>query len=150
MNRVWDQFRGALARRIRYKITRGGVLFTAAILVVGWGAIISGNNLLFLISAAMMATLLVSGLVSRLCLAGLELDFLVPEHVAGEAQYSREAVREKSEVADALLLDPRGGRARSSQPVAEIGSVLPADRGPRHGGGDARGALSAARRLPSE
>jgi uncharacterized protein (DUF58 family) len=30
----------------------------------------------------MMATLLVSGFVSRLCLAALELDFLVPEHVA--------------------------------------------------------------------
>jgi uncharacterized protein (DUF58 family) len=41
----------------------------------------SANNLLFLILAAMMATLLVSGLVSRLCLAGLELDFHVPEHI---------------------------------------------------------------------
>jgi uncharacterized protein (DUF58 family) len=57
------------------------VLFTFAILVVGLGAVVSANNLLFLIAAAMMATLLVSGLVSRLCLAGLELDFLVPDHV---------------------------------------------------------------------
>ena len=31
--------------------------------------------------AAMLATLLISGLVSRLCLAGLELDFLAPEHI---------------------------------------------------------------------
>jgi len=77
---IWEQLRDLAARRIRYKITRGGVLFTAAILVVGWGAIISANNLLFLIAAAMMATLLVSGLVSRLCLAALELDFIVPEH----------------------------------------------------------------------
>lgn len=81
MRRRWRQFRGFLARRIRYRITRGGVLFSFAILVVGFGAVVSGNNLLFLILAAMMATLLVSGLVSRLCLAGLELDFLVPEHV---------------------------------------------------------------------
>jgi len=71
-----------LARRIRYRITRGGVLFTAAIIVVGLGAIVSANNLLFLIVATMLATLLVSGLVSRLCLAGLALDFQVPEHVA--------------------------------------------------------------------
>src|SRR5205814_6933618 len=34
-----------------------------------------------LIVATMLATLLVSGLVSRLCLAGLELDFQVPDHV---------------------------------------------------------------------
>jgi uncharacterized protein (DUF58 family) len=81
-----EQLRSALARRIRYKVTRGGVLFTAAILAVGFGAVISGNNLLFLIVAAMLATLLISGLVSRLCLAGLELDFVAPEHVsAGRA-----------------------------------------------------------------
>jgi len=77
----WEQLRSALARRRRYKITRGGLLFTLAILVVGLGAVVSANNLLFLIVAAMLATLLVSGFVSRLCLAGLELDFLVPEHV---------------------------------------------------------------------
>jgi uncharacterized protein (DUF58 family) len=81
VQRYWQRLRGALARRIRYKITRGGVLFTFAILMVGLGAVVSANNLLFLIAAAMMATLLVSGLVSRLCLAGLELDFLVPDHV---------------------------------------------------------------------
>jgi uncharacterized protein (DUF58 family) len=81
VHKNWQRLRAALARRIRYKITRGGVLFTFAILVVGLGAVVSANNLLFLIAAAMMATLLVSGLVSRLCLAGLELDFVVPEHV---------------------------------------------------------------------
>src|SRR3954464_6730488 len=77
----WQQVRSALARRIRYMVTRGGVLFTGAILAVGLGAIVSANNLLFLIVATMLATLLISGLVSRLCLAGLELDFIVPEHV---------------------------------------------------------------------
>src|SRR5205809_6306340 len=77
----WPHIRAFLARRIRYRITRGGVLFTFAMVVVGVGAIVSANNLLFLIVAAMLATLLVSGLVSRLCLAGLELDFQVPEHV---------------------------------------------------------------------
>src|ERR1035441_6461272 len=68
---LWQQFRAFLARRIRYKITGGGVLFTFAIVLVAFGAAVSANNLIFLILAAMMATLLVSGLVSRLCLAGL-------------------------------------------------------------------------------
>src|ERR1022692_529281 len=77
----WREFRAFLARRIRYKVTRGGVLFTFAILLVAFGAVVSANNLLFLIVAAMLATLLVSGLASRLCLAGLALDFQVPEHI---------------------------------------------------------------------
>src|SRR3954462_10046917 len=81
MRTRWQQLRNALARRIRYKITRGGVLFTFAILVVGLGAVVSANNLLFLIFAAILATVLGSRLVRRLCLAGLELDFQVPEHV---------------------------------------------------------------------
>jgi uncharacterized protein (DUF58 family) len=82
VRRRWEQFRNLLARRVRYKITRGGLLFSFGILLVGLGAILSANNLMFLIAAAMMATLLVSGFVSRLCLAALELDFLVPEHVS--------------------------------------------------------------------
>jgi uncharacterized protein (DUF58 family) len=77
----WEHIRGALARRIHYKVTAGGLLFTLAILLIGFAALASTNNLLFLIVAAMLATLLVSGLVSRLCLATLELDFLAPEHV---------------------------------------------------------------------
>ncbi len=80
--RTVARLRQWIASRIRYKITRGGMLFTAAILMVGAAAVFTGNNPLFLVVAAMMATLLVSGFVSRLCLAGLELDFLVPEHVA--------------------------------------------------------------------
>ncbi len=94
MRKIWHLGRAFLAHRIRYKITRGGVLFTLAIVLVVFGAIISANNLLFLIAAAMMATLLISGLVSRLCLAGLELDFQVPEHIpAGRSVPARIFVR---------------------------------------------------------
>jgi uncharacterized protein (DUF58 family) len=94
VRRLWNLAGAVLARRIRYKITRGGVLFTAGIFMVVLGAIVSANNLLFLIAAAMMATLLISGLVSRLCLAGLELDFQVPEHIpAGRLVPARLFVR---------------------------------------------------------
>ena len=81
MNNLWAHLRDALTRRIRYKITRGGTLFILAIVLVSLAAIASANNLLFLVLAAMLATLLVSGFVSRLCLAALQLDFMVPEHI---------------------------------------------------------------------
>jgi uncharacterized protein (DUF58 family) len=51
-------------------------------ILVGIGAAVSANNLLFLIVAAMLATLLVSGFVSRLVLAGLELELVLPEHIS--------------------------------------------------------------------
>jgi len=76
------QLRTAVRRRIRYRITRGGLLFSLAVVLVAGAAAVSANNLLYLILAAMISTLLVSGLISRLCLAGLELDLLLPEHIA--------------------------------------------------------------------
>jgi len=83
-----------LRRGIRYRITRGGLLFTFAIILVAAAAAVSGNNLLFLILATMLATLLVSGFISRLCLAGLELDLLLPEHIsAGRAARAKLYVR---------------------------------------------------------
>jgi uncharacterized protein (DUF58 family) len=90
----WERLKGRLRGRVKYHITLGGLLFTLAMLLVGLGAVVSANNLLFLILSAMMAAVLVSGLVSRLCLAGLELDFLVPEHVcAGRTVPGRLLVR---------------------------------------------------------
>jgi uncharacterized protein (DUF58 family) len=79
---LFRRFRAFLSRRVRYKITRTGAAFTLALLVVASAAMLTGNNLLFLIAAAMLATLLAAGFSSRLCLAALELDFLVPEHVS--------------------------------------------------------------------
>src|ERR1700693_2605294 len=69
-------------RRMRYRITRGGVVFTIALLLIAGAAALTANNLLFLIAAAMLATLLGSGFVSRLSLAGLQVDLLLPQHIS--------------------------------------------------------------------
>jgi uncharacterized protein (DUF58 family) len=74
--------RSLIHRRVRYRITGAGVLFVLAVALTGAGAFLSANNLLFLIFSAMLALLLVSGFVSRLVLAGLELELLLPEHVS--------------------------------------------------------------------
>lgn len=58
------------------------MLFTAAGVVIGLAAFASANNLLFLVLAAMLATLLVSSFISRLSLAGLEVEFMHPDHIA--------------------------------------------------------------------
>ena len=64
------------------QITRGGLAYAATLLVVALAAFFSANNLLFLILAAMLSTALVSGFISRLGLAGLELDLILPEHMS--------------------------------------------------------------------
>ena len=82
----WTYWAALVRRRIRYKITRGGILFVLALIVVATDAAISANNLLFLIVAAMFATFSISGLVSRLVLAGLELELMLPEHVSARTK----------------------------------------------------------------
>src|SRR2546429_9617851 len=84
----------ALQRGVKYCVTRGGFLFILAVTLIGTAAIASANNLLFLVVATMLSVLLMSGLVSRLGLAGLELDFALPEHVsAGRPVAATVAVR---------------------------------------------------------
>ncbi len=73
--------RRALERRIRYRVTRGGLWFLTALAATALAAVVSANNLLFLVLAAMLAMLLVSGVLGSLSLAGLEVDFVAPEHV---------------------------------------------------------------------
>src|SRR6202049_4044852 len=77
--RTW--FHAVLDLGTRQQVTRLGLLFTLASVLVALASFISANNLLFLILAAMLATLMVSGFISRLSLAGLELDFVLPEHI---------------------------------------------------------------------
>ncbi len=125
VRQYWDRLRQAIARRIRYKITRGGVLFSFAILVVGLGAIVSANNLLFLIVATMISTLLVSGFVSRLCLAGLELDFQVPDHVPARRDVpSKLYVRNQKWLAPSFSIRVEGLRGPDS-PTLRSGVYFP-------------------------
>jgi uncharacterized protein (DUF58 family) len=72
----------ALAQGLRQRITRSGVAYFATLLLIALAAFLSANNLLFLILAAMFSTFLVSGFISRLGLAGLELDLVLPEHLS--------------------------------------------------------------------
>ena len=71
-----------IRRRVRYRVMPAGALFILALALTGAGAFLSGNNLLFLVFASMMALLLVSGFISRLVLSGLELELLLPENVS--------------------------------------------------------------------
>src|SRR5580658_824319 len=58
-NRTFSNFRRLIQRRVRYRVTLGGILFLLALSLTGAIAFLSGNNLLFLIFAVMLALLLV-------------------------------------------------------------------------------------------
>ncbi len=78
----WNRLRRFVAGGVQQRVTRRGLVFTLAAVLLGIGAFVSANNLLFLLFAVMLAALLVSGLVSRLTLAELQVDVSLPEHIA--------------------------------------------------------------------
>jgi len=73
-----------------YDVTRVGIVYVLVTLVIGIAALNTGNNLLYIVVAAMLAAILVSGIVSAWVLRRLELDVRLPEHVfAGRAVLGR-------------------------------------------------------------
>jgi uncharacterized protein (DUF58 family) len=66
---------------VDYDVTRAGIIYVLATLLIGIAALNTGNNLLYIVVAAMLAAVLVSGIASALVLRDLELDVRLPEHV---------------------------------------------------------------------
>jgi len=94
MRKRLGRWRDALERRVGYRVTGGGAAFVAALGLTAVGAYQTGNNGLLLVVAALAAGLLISGLLGRLSLAGLEVDCVAPEHVfAGRAFPAQMRVR---------------------------------------------------------
>ncbi len=83
--------------RMEYRVTREGWVYIAGIVLVALAAINTGNNLLFLILACLIASILMSGILSSITLAGVELRLNLPEHIfAGQTvRAAVELVNEK-------------------------------------------------------
>jgi uncharacterized protein (DUF58 family) len=79
-----------------YDVTRVGVIYVVTVVFIGIAALNTGNNLLYIIVAAMLAAIAVSGIASALVLRGLELDVRLPDHVfAGRATAGRIILRNR-------------------------------------------------------
>jgi uncharacterized protein (DUF58 family) len=70
-----------LRQTFHYEITKAGVVYVLVTLVIGIAALNTGNNLLYIVVAAMLAAILMSGVVSALVLRRLNLRVRLPEHV---------------------------------------------------------------------
>jgi len=93
--------RQVVATRLRdaidYEVTRAGMIYILIAVVIGIAAVNTGNNLLYIVVAALLSAVLVSGIASALVLKSLELDVHLPEHVfAGRPALARLVVRNPS------------------------------------------------------
>ena len=134
MSPRWARLQAILDLGTKQPATRLGLLFAMMTILVALAAFASANNLLFLILAAMLATLMVAGFISRLSLAGLELDLLLPDHISARRKFAgRLAIRNikrwmpsfsihvsgsrESGFSEAVYFPVVPGRARIEEPV---------------------------------
>ena len=73
-----------LAYQVDYRLTRDGTIYLAVVFILVLAAVNTGNNLLFLILACLLAGILISGVLSRVVLTGVDLKFDLPEHIFAE------------------------------------------------------------------
>jgi uncharacterized protein (DUF58 family) len=73
--------RGRVRDAFDYEVTRVGIVYAGVVLLIGVAALNTGNNLLYIIVAAMLAAIAVSGAASAIVLRGLELNVRLPDHV---------------------------------------------------------------------
>jgi|SRR5436190_7959430 len=110
--------------RIEYRVSREGWIYLGGLLLVALAALNTGNNLLFLILASLIALILMSGILSSISLSGIEMRLTLPEHIfAGQPVRAQvelenqkltlpsfslrvEAVQEKGAPASAILEKP--------------------------------------------
>jgi uncharacterized protein (DUF58 family) len=93
--------RRVVATRMReamdYDVTRAGMIYILISVVIGIAAINTGNNLLYVVVAALLSAILVSGVASAMVLRSLALDVHLPEHVfAGRPMLARLVLRNAS------------------------------------------------------
>jgi len=90
-----------VASRVReamdYDVTHAGIIYILISVVIGIAAINTGNNLLYVVVAALLSAILVSGVASAQVLRSLTLDVHLPEHVfAGRPMLARLLLRNTS------------------------------------------------------
>lgn len=72
---------GRVREALDFEVTKAGALYAVVVLLIGIAALNTGNNLLYIVVATMLAAIVVSGIASALCLLGLELELKIPDHI---------------------------------------------------------------------
>lgn len=112
-----------LGYRMDYRLTREGIVYLAGIFVVTLAALNTGNNLLFMMLSALLAGVLISGVISHVVLSGVELRLDLPEHIfAGSPVMAlAELVNHKSLLPSfSLRLVGATSKMRRAHPGSEI------------------------------
>ena len=99
--------------RMEYRLTRQGWIYIGGIVLVALAAINTGNNLLFLILACLIASILMSGILSSLTLMGVELSLQLPDHIfAGQTVRGTVELKNEKQTLPSFSLRVEGAKKK--------------------------------------
>ncbi|HYA62428.1 MAG TPA: DUF58 domain-containing protein [Candidatus Sulfotelmatobacter sp.] len=111
--------------RMEYRITREGWIYIGGIVLVALAAINTGNNLLFLILACLIASILMSGILSSVTLAGVEMRMELPEHIfAGQTVRSVVQLKNEKLTLPSFSLRVEGIKRKDADGAAILGTPV--------------------------
>ncbi|HVH71753.1 MAG TPA: DUF58 domain-containing protein, partial [Candidatus Dormibacteraeota bacterium] len=102
--------------KTKYRVSREGWIYFGGLLLVALASLNTGNNLLFLILASLIALILMSGILSSISLSGIEIRLTLPEHI-----FAGQSVRAFVELENKKLTLP--SFSLRVEPVQEKGST---------------------------
>ena len=107
-----------LAFEIHFRLTREGIVYIAGVFLLALAALNTGNNLVFLILAAMLAGILMSGILSSIVLSGNELELELPEHIfAGQPALALLTLRNEKQTMPSFSLRVVGDEKKTGRQI---------------------------------
>ncbi len=120
--------REASQLNLPFEFTTGGAVFLALILIVGFSAWNTGNNLLFIILSFLLSALVVGFIAGSICLKKIDIRMRFPETIfAGETTPLLVGVsnRKKLIPAFSVIVEVRGKERERSIAAPELDRILP-------------------------
>jgi uncharacterized protein (DUF58 family) len=110
-----------IAFKMEYRVTFEGWIYLGGIIVVSLAALNTGNNLLFLILASLIAIFLMSGILSSISLSGIQLRLVLPEHIfAGQPVRAMVELENQKLTLPSFSLRVEAAKAKDSQAAAML------------------------------
>jgi uncharacterized protein (DUF58 family) len=96
-------------------------IYLGGIIIVALAALNTGNNLLFLILASLIAIFLMSGILSSISLSGIQLRLVLPEHIfAGQPVRAMVELENQKLTVPSFSLRVEAAKANGAQAVAML------------------------------
>ena len=110
-----------IAFKMEYRVTFEGWIYLGGIIIVALAALNTGNNLLFLILASLIAIFLMSGILSSISLSGIQLRLVLPEHIfAGQPVRAMVELENQKLTLPSFSLRIEAAKAKDGQAAAML------------------------------